>query len=124
VTRRTIAAATPLDEILERDWQRQVIGLAKQLGWQRIYHTFDSRRSTHGFPDLVLAGDRVIYLELKREKTKLTDDQVGWLNALRAGGAEAYVARPRDLEALAACLRRGVPDPAQLDQTTEEELAA
>lgn len=121
---RTVQQATPLDELLEKDWQRQVVQLAKQLGYTRIYHTFDSRRSTHGFPDLVLARDRIVYLELKREKTNLTDEQIGWLRALRAAGGEAYVARPRHLDALAACLRRGAPDPTVLDSTTKEELTA
>lgn len=119
---RTIAPATPLDQILEKDWQRQVVQLAKQLGWTRIYHTYNSRRSAHGFPDLVLVGDRVVYLELKRETTNLTDEQKGWLRALRAGGAEAYVARPRDLESLALTLRRAGHDPRQLDETTTKEL--
>ena len=97
-------APIALADILEKDWQRDVVNLAKTLGWTRVFHTFDSRRSTHGFPDLVIVRDRVVYLELKREKTKLTDEQKGWLRALRAAHAEAYIARPRDLEALAEVL--------------------
>ena len=93
-----------LEDVLEKDWQRTVVDLAKQLGWKRIYHTFDSRRSTHGFPDLVICRDRVIYLELKREKGKLSPEQVTWLRALWAAGAEAYVVRPSQAEALASML--------------------
>lgn len=99
-----MAAATPLADILEAEWQRDVVQLARTLGWDRIYHTFNSRRSAHGFPDLVLLRDRCVMLELKREKTKLTDEQAGWFSALIAAGVEAYVARPRDLEAIAAIL--------------------
>lgn len=120
---RTVQAAKPLEDILEREWQRQVIDLAKQLGWTRIYHTFDSRRSTHGFPDLVIVRDRVVYLELKREKTKLTDEQKGWLRALRAADALAYVARPRDLHALAQVLTRRSSYSNELALRTEAELA-
>jgi hypothetical protein len=114
-----------LEDMLEKEWQRQVVQLAKTLGY-RTYHTFDSRRSTHGFPDLVLVRDRVIYLELKREKGRLTEEQKGWLRALRAAGAEAYVARPRDLEALGRTLAaygRDAPGVATvLNMRTRREL--
>lgn len=119
--------AVPLDEILEKDWQRTVTDLARQLGW-RIYHTHDSRRSAHGFPDLVLVRDRdrVIYLELKREKTRPTPEQVAWLRDLIGAGAEAYIARPSDLEQLAQILAsRSYPDGAyQLEHATRREIAA
>jgi len=114
--------AHPLEDVLEKDWQRQVVQLAKQLGWTHVFHTFDSRRSTHGFPDLVLIRDRVLYLELKREKTKLTDEQRDWLRALRAAGAQAYVARPRHLEALAAVLGARWQQTDELDAVTRAEL--
>ena len=100
-------AAVPLAEILERDWQRQVRQLAETLGYRRAYHTFDSRRSDTGFPDLVLcspARRRVVFLELKREKGKLTDTQAWWVRDLHRAGAEVYVARPRHFQALAAIL--------------------
>lgn len=118
-----LVAAKPLEDILEKEWQRTVVDLAKQLGW-RHYHTFDSRRSTHGFPDLVLVRDRVLYLELKREKGRLTDEQIDWLRRLRAAGAEAYVARPRHLEAVAAVLGARWKVSADLDTYTVAALAA
>jgi hypothetical protein len=103
-------AASPLADLLEKDWQAQVVDLARRLGWRRIYHTHDSRRSAHGFPDLVLCRDRVVFLELKCETGKLTEEQRGWLDALRGAGVEAYVARPRNLQALAEILAsRGRP---------------
>lgn len=99
--------ATPLDEILEKDWQRQVRQLAETLGYRRGYHTFDSRRSDTGFPDLVLVSakrKRIVYLELKREQGRISDSQRDWLAALHAAGGEVYVARPRHLQALATVL--------------------
>lgn len=99
-----IAPAIPLADILESDWQRSVVQLAKTLNWDRCYHTFNSRRSAHGFPDLILLRERLVALELKRETTRLTDEQAGWIRALTKANVEVYVARPRDLDALARIL--------------------
>lgn len=97
--------AVPLDEILEKDWQRQVRQLAKTLGYHVQYHTFDSRRSDTGFPDLVLAKKgRLVFLELKREKGRVTEAQAAWIRALKDANAEVYVCRPRHLQQLAAVL--------------------
>lgn len=96
--------AIAIDDILEKDWQRTVRDLATTLGWKRAYHTFDSRRSDVGFPDLVLVRDRVVFLELKREKGKVTAQQAGWLAALHHAGAEVYLSRPRHLQAVATVL--------------------
>jgi hypothetical protein len=96
---------TALVDMLEKDWQRQVRQLAEHLGYRRAYHTFDSRRSDTGFPDLVLVGhQRVIFLELKREQGKVSAVQAVWISALRDNNAEVYVARPRHLQALATLL--------------------
>jgi hypothetical protein len=101
--------STTLADVLEKDWQRQVRNLAATLGYRHAYHTFNSRRSDTGFPDLVLVAPerrRVIYLELKRERGKLTPVQRAWCRALHAAGAEVYVARPRHLQLLADLLGR------------------
>jgi len=99
-----IAAATPLADILEADWQRQVVQVARMVGFNEIYHTFNSRKSAHGFPDLILLRERLIALELKREKTGLTDPQRQWIRALTKAGVEVYIARPRHLEQLGLIL--------------------
>lgn len=98
--------ATPLAELTEKEWQAQVLELAARLGWRKAYHTYDSRRSHSGFPDLVLVRDRVVFAELKREKGKLSDAQEQWIAALHAAGAEIYVWRPGDLEDIAKVLMR------------------
>ena len=86
-----------IDEMTEREWQQQVVALARTLGYL-VFHTHDSRRSQPGFPDLCCVGRKVVYLELKRQDGKLTDHQEKWLAALRRAGAEAYVLRPSDLD--------------------------
>lgn len=93
--------------LTEREWSAQVVELARTLGWRHVYHTFDSRRSSRGFPDLVLVRERVVWLELKREDRRagrLTEQQREWLLALRYAGAEAYVVRPSDLDDLGRVL--------------------
>ena len=95
---------TRLTEALsERDWQRQVLDLATLRRWT-WYHTHDSRRSPAGFPDLVLVRDRVIYAELKTDKGRLTTNQLAWQRILAAAGAEVYVWRPRDWDAVKVAL--------------------
>jgi hypothetical protein len=84
----------------EADWQAIVVQLARLHGFERVYHTHDSRRSEPGFPDLVLVKPpRVLFVELKRENGKLTDEQHAWMRAL-AGcpGVEVYVWRPPNLD--------------------------
>ena len=70
----------------EKQWQATVTQLAQTLGWM-VYHTHDSRRSEPGFPDLVLARDRIVaaYAELKTDKPSsvLSDSQVRWLDYAR-----------------------------------------
>lgn len=62
------------------------------------YHTYDSRRSERGFPDLVIVGVRgVLFRELKDEKKKPTIHQQQWIQALQAAGADAGLWRPSDL---------------------------
>lgn len=99
-----------LDEILEKDWDAQLFntqrGLAPNLGWTLSYHTLRSKGSRSGFPDRVLIRERVIFAELKREKTKPTEEQVRFLDGLAAAGAEVYVWRPSDLDEIGRILSR------------------
>ncbi|RDI73289.1 VRR-NUC domain-containing protein [Gaiella occulta] len=99
------AAAIALDDILEKDWQRQVIDLANTFGWQRPMHIYDSRRSEPGWPDLALVRDRLVLLELKRENGRLTADQKRWIRALLEAHVEVYVVRPRHYQELARVLQ-------------------
>jgi hypothetical protein len=82
--------------ISEKQLQEAVIELAEWLGWLS-YHTYDSRRSQPGFPDLILVRrDRCIAVELKSERGKVTADQQTWLDALATAGIVTAVWRPID----------------------------
>ena len=84
-----------------------MLELAATFGW-RHYHTYRSRKSPSGFPDLVLVRDRVIFAELKSDVGKPTKDQQAWFDALQLAGAEAYLWRPDDLQQVAETFARRV----------------
>lgn len=75
----------------ERELQDAVIELAKLLGWKAA-HFRPARtgkgwrtpmQGDPGFPDVVLAREgRVLFLELKAERGKLSFSQEQWLEAL------------------------------------------
>ncbi len=79
----------------EKAWQQVVLDLAGWRGWRR-YHTFDSRRSTAGWPDLALVRrGRLLLVELKTERGRVTPQQARWLADLSAcPGIEVHVWRP------------------------------
>lgn len=93
--------------ISEKAFQAQIVELARLSGWL-CYHTFDSRRSAAGFPDLVLVRPPVVvFAELKSEAGKLRPEQQAWLEALReCPGVEARLWRPGDWEEIEATLTR------------------
>ena len=91
----------------EAQLQRAVIDLAEILGWL-VYHTYDSRHSAKGFPDLCMArsragkrGVRIIFTELKSATGNMSKDQEKWAAVLSTRGecwtsAEYYLWRPDD----------------------------
>lgn len=114
MSRRRFAAATPLADINESEWDAQLFrgpkSLAATLGFRLRYHTLRSKGSTSGFPDRVIVRERVLFAELKTEKGKPTDAQVEWLTMLAAAGAEVYLWRPSDLDEIGRILSaRGRP---------------
>ncbi len=79
----------------EKEFQKDVLELCDWFGWA-AYHTYDSRKSNPGFPDLVLARERVLFVELKVSSNKMSDHQLRWMEYLLNAGAEWYEWRPKD----------------------------
>lgn len=105
-------------KLTEKQFQTQVIQLAKLRGW-RVAHFRPARvmkggketwrtpvEGHNGFPDLVLARDGfVLLVELKTDMGTLSDDQERWLLAAQKVAA---VWRPRNWPHIEAVLRDGV----------------
>jgi len=101
----TSEAQRVMDHLMtEKQLMQNVIDLARMLGCL-TFHTYDSRRSEPGFPDLVIVGKRrvkgesprVIFAELKSQTGRLSHAQRLWIEALnQCRQAEVYVWRPSD----------------------------
>lgn len=90
----------------ERDFQRLIVEAAGYLGYA-VYHTFDSRRSNPGWPDLVLLKQgRMICLELKTERGRIRPEQEVWIAALdQVPGVTARIVRPSQWDQIEALLK-------------------
>lgn len=95
-----------MSAMTEVDLLRTVVEMAKWNHWlvhhQRPARTEKGWRSAiqgdSGFPDLVLARDgRVLFVELKSERGRLSDGQLRWQGAL-TGRGRWKLWRPRDLD--------------------------
>lgn len=92
-------------QVTEKALQQAVIDAARRLGF-RCYHTFDSRRSTPGFPDAVLLkGDRCLVFEFKTERGRVRPEQAEWIAAFNEAGIPARIVRPADLDDVLATLQ-------------------
>ncbi len=110
---RLTARDHQLRGITEAQFQRTVEQMLALNGW-RFYHSPDNRPGRNGavqnvragFPDLcAVRGARVLFIELKRETGKTTEDQDAWLLALSdTNVVETYVWRPSDAPAIGAVL--------------------
>ena len=80
----------------EKELQAVVMELARLHNWL-CYHTFDSRRSQAGFPDLVMVrSGRLLFVELKSATGLMRPEQRLWRERLVKTDAEYYEWRPHD----------------------------
>ena len=64
------------------------------------------QQGDNGWPDIVaVRGSRIVVAELKAAKGRVEIAQQAWLDAWTAAGAEVYVWRPADLDAIRERLR-------------------
>lgn len=94
-----------VERVTEKRFQQQVVQLARLNSWT-VYHTYDSRRSEPGFPDLVLVRDRVLFRELKAQDGRLSRHQRIWIGRLKDAGADVEVWRPNQWDLIAETLSR------------------
>ena len=94
----------------EAEFQAQIVELAEAQNWL-VYHTHDSRRSQPGFPDLVLVrGGRLLFMEVKAEKGKLSPAQLNWMVMLKgARYVHAATVRPSDWDEVERLLQGRMP---------------
>lgn len=108
---------TPRIGMSERDLQDSIVQLARQGGWL-VMHTRPALnrhgkwstplQGNPGFVDLVLCRPpRLLLLELKSERGRLSPDQRVWIDALRGSGVDVRVIYPRDFDEIASVLTGG-----------------
>ena len=111
------ATATPdvsrgrADDPKHNEWQAEVLKMAVAAGFSADlhYHTYDSRKSTEGYPDLHmlnLGTMRSVYVECKVGGDKPSKEQSQWGMGLIRCGHEWYCLYPADREKWAAILQR------------------
>lgn len=98
----TRLAHIPDGPMSERDYQAQIVTLARTLGY-RVKHDMPGRTKSgkwvtpvteEGWPDLVMwRPPRILMAEIKGGRTPLTDIQHATILELRACGLEVYVWR-------------------------------
>lgn len=86
----------------EADFQRTVIDAAQRFRW-RVAHFRPAKTDQgwrtavaadgQGFPDLVLVRDRVLFVELKTDRGKLTAHQRAWRDAIQDASDASWKAQ-------------------------------
>lgn len=105
----------------EREFQAQVIDLARMFGWRCAHFRTALSQSGRwltpvqadgaGFPDLVLTkGPRLVFAELKADRGIVSRPQAEWLSALAVVAGEspnvtAVVWKPRDWDDIVELLK-------------------
>jgi len=99
----------PDNRMKEKYLQEQVRWLARLCGYDFIYHTWDSRNSPAGFPDIIILKDgRMIVAEIKREGEQPSPEQYFWLLEFsKIRQAEVYLWCPSDWDEIESVIRRG-----------------
>ena len=106
---RSVLQQVMLKHMSEDNLLQAVVEAASLLGW-RWHHIRRSDKAVQmghaGFPDLLLVREhRLVSIELKTHKGRVTPEQQEWLDALRAAGVQTLVIRPSDLDWLLRWLR-------------------
>jgi hypothetical protein len=101
--------------LTEAQFQQRILDYTKITGW-RVAHFRPARTATGwrtpvqadgaGFPDLIaVRADRIVSIEVKAERGRVSSEQDDWLAALTEAGVKCYVAYPADWDEIAEVLR-------------------
>ena len=114
--------------VSETEWLTSLGDVLDLTGWSWIHHRPGRRtngkwvtptqgNSGRGWPDVfAVRGPRAIAIELKTAGGRVTAEQTGWLERLRAAGIEAHLIRPpKDWDWFTAL---SAAEPEQLNWTT------
>jgi hypothetical protein len=103
----------------EAQFQASVLEYARLRGWRWWRDTATNTprrcsgcgmirrtpRNAAGWPDIVfIRRPRIIFVELKAEDGKVSEEQQAWLDDLLACGQEAYLWRPSDWDTVLGVL--------------------
>jgi VRR-NUC domain len=100
--------------VTEREFQKALTDALSVLCWRWCHFRPAMTRKgwrtaisgAQGFPDVIaVRGERVIFVELKAEKGRLSDAQGQWLAALGLAGQEVHCWRPSDWDVIEETLR-------------------
>lgn len=91
--------------LTEKELERAIAEMARFLGFM-VFHARPAQTSKgwrtpvaydgKGYPDLTLVGNgRVVFLEVKSDKGKLSPDQEGWKRHIIQAGAEYFLLTPQ-----------------------------
>ena len=105
-TKRKAAQQAP---ITEKAFQQDILDSARKLGWL-CFHTFDSRRSEPGFPDIIaIRGATMLCLEVKDEDGEPSSAQEEWLARFQqVKYVEASLVRPEHRDQVNDVLNRAL----------------
>ena len=124
-TSNVAASEGRIGYVTEAEWLTAVGDALDAYGWSWI-HPRPARRadgrwrtavqgnSAKGFPDLIACRPpKLLFIELKAKRGRVSPEQAEWIGRLRACGQEAHVVRlPEDWDTFTALTAR---DPEQLD---------
>lgn len=108
MARKPKAKDDPVRQMTEKEWSTQFKHLFELYGWTG-YHPYLSIHSERGWPDWSLVNTtqkRMIFVELKAEKGKLSESQVKWKGLIEATGGEWYCLRPSQFEEAQEILKK------------------
>lgn len=86
-------AAPVAGRMSEAVFQAAICDLAERNGWS-WWHANIAKRSKPGWVDLVLARERLLFIEAKDEAGQLTADQLRWRDIILAAGGDWRLWRP------------------------------